>query len=129
MRVLARWRGILPRQARRANGKNVYETFSSSRKILNMRGTQMEQKNIVKQMIQYNKTVFDTTFNSMAMLQDQMEKTTSMFLEQASWLPADGKKVVEEWLKAYRKGRENFKSTVDESFKKVETFFAEASKG
>ena len=118
----------MPRRARRADGKNVCETFSSSRKILNMRGTQMEQKNIVKQMIQYNKTVFDSTFNSMAMLQDQMEKTTSMFLEQASWLPADGKKVVEEWLKAYRKGRENFKSTADESFKKVENFFADAVK-
>ncbi len=88
----------------------------------------MEQKNIVKQMIQYNKTVFDTTFNSMAMLQDQMEKTTSMFLEQASWLPAEGMKVVEEWLKAYRKGRENFMSTADESFKKVEKFFADTVK-
>ena len=83
----------------------------------------MEQKNIVKQMIQYNKTVFDTTFNSMAMLQDQMEKTTSMLLEQASWLPAEGKKVVEEWLKAYRKGRTDFKTTVDDSYKKVDDFF------
>jgi hypothetical protein len=88
----------------------------------------MEQKNVVKQMIQYNKTVFDTTFNSMAMLQDQMEKTTSMFLEQASWLPAEGRKVVEEWLKAYKKGRENFRSTADESFKKVEKFFADTVK-
>ena len=88
----------------------------------------MEQKQIIKQMIQVNKAVFETTYNSMAMLQDQMEKTTSMFLEQASWLPAEGRKVVEEWLKAYKKGRENFKSTVDESFKKVETFFADTIK-
>jgi hypothetical protein len=88
----------------------------------------MEEKQIIKQMIQVNKTVFETTFNSMAMLQDQMEKTTNMFLEQTTWLPAEGKKVVEEWLKAYKKGRENFKSSVDESFKKVETFFAESSK-
>ena len=88
----------------------------------------MEQKQIIKQMIQVNKTVFETTLNSMAMLQDQMEKTTNMFLEQTTWLPAEGKKVVEEWLKAYKKGRENLKSSVDESFKKVETFFAESSK-
>ncbi|NTU49225.1 MAG: hypothetical protein HGA84_09540 [Syntrophobacteraceae bacterium] len=88
----------------------------------------MEQKQIIKQMIQVNKTVFETTLNSMAMLQDQMEKTTNMFLEQTTWRPAEGKKVVEEWLKAYKKGRENFKSSVDEGFKKVETFFAESSK-
>jgi hypothetical protein len=79
-------------------------------------------------MIQYNKNVFETTFNSMAMLQDQMEKTTDMFLGQAAWLPAEGKKVVEEWLKAYKKGRENFKSAVDESFQKVETFFSDMVK-
>ena len=88
----------------------------------------MDQKQIVKQMIQYNKTMFETTFNGMAMLQDQMEKTTNMFLEQTTWLPAEGRKVVEEWLKAYKKGRENFKNLVDESFKKVETLFADSSK-
>lgn len=87
----------------------------------------MEQKQIVKQMLQTNKAVFETSFNSMAALQDQMEQTMNMFLEQTTWIPAEGKKVVEEWLKAYRKGRENFKSSVDESFKKVESFFAESS--
>ena len=88
----------------------------------------MEQKQIIKQMIQFNKNIFETTFSSMAMLQDQMEKTTDMFLGQASWLPAEGRKVVDEWLKAYKKGRENFKSSVDESYKKVETFFADNAK-
>ena len=89
---------------------------------------QMEQKQITKQMIQYNKNVFEATFNSMAMLQDQMENATNMFLEQAAWLPAEGKKVVEEWFKAYKKGRETFKSVADEGFKKVETFFVDVIK-
>jgi hypothetical protein len=50
-----------------------------------------------------------------------------MFLKQSSWLPAEGKKVVEEYAKAYKKARENFKSSVDESFKKVEGFFGAAA--
>ena len=87
----------------------------------------MDQKETVKQMIQYNKTVFENTFNSLAMLQDQMEKTMDMFLKQSSWLPAEGKKVVEEYAKSYKKARENFKSSVDESFKKVEGFFGAAA--
>jgi len=86
----------------------------------------MDQKETVKQMIQYNKTVFENTFSSLAMLQDQMEKTMDMFLKQSSWLPAEGKKVVEEYAKAYKKARENFKSAVDEGFKKVEGFFGGA---
>ena len=87
----------------------------------------MDQKETVKQMIQYNKTVFENTFNSLAMLQDQMEKTMDMFLKQSSWLPAEGKKVVEEYAKSYKKARENFKSAVDEGFKKVEGFFGAAA--
>lgn len=85
----------------------------------------MDPKEMMKQMIQLNKTAFQTTFNSMAMIQDQMEKATSTFLEQAAWLPAEGRKVIEEWVKTCKNGRENFKSTVDESFKRVEAFFAE----
>ena len=86
----------------------------------------MDQKETVKQMIQYNKTVFENTFNSLVMLQDQMEKTMDMFLKQSSWLPAEGNKVLEEYAKAYKKARENFKNTVDDSFKKVEGFFGGA---
>jgi len=83
----------------------------------------MDQKEIVKQMIQFNKTAFENTFNSLAMLQDQMEKSMDMFLKQSAWLPAEGKKVMEEYTKACGKARENFKNAVDESFKKVEGFF------
>ena len=82
----------------------------------------MDQKEIVRQMIQYNKTAFENAFNNLVMLQDQMEKTMDMFLKQAAWLPAEGKKVIEEYGKAYKKACENFKSTVDGSFKKVEEF-------
>jgi hypothetical protein len=32
-------------------------------------------------------------------------------------------------MSAYQKGREEFKKTVDESFKKVETYFDDACKG
>ena len=88
----------------------------------------MDQKQMLKQMIDFNKTAFDNAFNSMAMLQDQAERMTGMFLEQATWLPKEGKKVIDEWVKAYKKGRENFKGSMEDSFKKVEDFFAETTK-
>ncbi len=85
----------------------------------------MDQKQMLMQMIEYNKSFFDNTFNNLAALQDQMEKAANMLLDQAVWFPGEGKKAVDEWVRAYKKGRENFKSAVDESFRKVETFFAE----
>jgi len=83
----------------------------------------MEQKNILKQMIEFNKAAFDNTFNALVMLQDQSERMVNMFLEQATWLPDQGKKALDEWVQAFKKGREEFKKAVDESFKKVEEFF------
>ena len=61
-------------------------------------------------------------FNAMTILQEQTEKMVNMFLEQAPWLPAEGKDAVNEWLTTYKKGCEAFKMSVNESYKKVEDF-------
>jgi uncharacterized protein YdiU (UPF0061 family) len=84
----------------------------------------MDQKQIFKQMLDFQKTTFDNTFSAMLMLQEQTEKAAETMLDQATWLPAEGRKAIDEWLSAYKKGREDFKTLVDENFKKVEGFFA-----
>jgi hypothetical protein len=83
----------------------------------------MDQKQVFKQMIDFNKAAFDNSFNAMVMLQEQTEKATNTLLDQATWLPAEGKKAVKDWIKAYKKGRDDFKKAVEENFKKVEDFF------
>lgn len=88
----------------------------------------MDQKQIVKQMIEFNKTAFDNTFNAMAVLQDQTEKLIFHFLEKAPWFPAEGKKAIDEWVSACKKGREEFKKNANESYKKVTDYFAKAQK-
>ena len=65
-----------------------------------------------KKMIEFHKTTFDNTFNAMTVLQEQTEKMVNMFLEQAPWFSAEGKK-----------------AAVDDNYKKVEDFFASADKG
>jgi len=85
----------------------------------------MEPQKIAKQMLDFYKASFDNTFAAMTMLQQQMEKMTGMFVEQSTWLPEEGRKVLQEWVKAYKKGREDFKQAADENFARVESFFAE----
>ncbi|MDM8525387.1 hypothetical protein QUF80_18630 [Desulfococcaceae bacterium HSG8] len=84
----------------------------------------MDQKKLFKQMIDFQKATFDNSFKAMATLQEQGEKMVSMFLDQSPWLPADGKKAVTEWIEAYKKGRDDFKNTVEDNFSKVEDYFA-----
>ena len=83
----------------------------------------MEPKQIAKEMIDFNKTAFDNSFKAMTVLQDQTEKIVSAFMEQTTFFPEDGKKLVTDWINTYKKGRDEFKNSADESFKKVESFF------
>jgi hypothetical protein len=84
----------------------------------------MDQKLIANQMIQFNKTAFDNSFKTLAMVFEQNEKMVAAFIEQAAWLPEDGKKAIKDWMAAYKSGCENFKQAVDESYEKVEKFFS-----
>jgi polyhydroxyalkanoate synthesis regulator phasin len=83
----------------------------------------MDQKQVLKQMIDFNKAAFNNTFNAFVMLQDQAESMSNTLLTQATGLPQEGKNAIEELVKNCKTGRETFKKTVDESFKKVEDFF------
>ncbi|MBC2709734.1 MAG: hypothetical protein HGJ94_01575 [Desulfosarcina sp.] len=83
----------------------------------------MDQKQVLKQMIDFNKAAYNNTFNAFVMLQDQAESLSNTLLTQATWLPQEGKKAIEELVKNCKTGRETFKKSVDESFKKVEEFF------
>jgi polyhydroxyalkanoate synthesis regulator phasin len=83
----------------------------------------MDQKQIFKQMVDFNRSAFNNAFNAMVMVQDQTETLSNTMLNQATWLPEEGKKALQEWVEAFKKGREEYKKTVEDAFKKVESFF------
>jgi 4-alpha-glucanotransferase len=84
----------------------------------------MEHYQFLKQMTQFNKTAFDSSYNAMCMFREHNEKMATSLLDQATWMPEEGKKAINDWVNAYKKGREDFKKVVDENFKKVEDFFS-----
>ncbi len=84
----------------------------------------MEPVKIATQMIEFQKTTFDNSFSALGMVHDQAERMLSMSLDQATWLPEEGKKAITEWSGAYKKGAEDFKKAVDDNFGKMKNFFA-----
>lgn len=86
----------------------------------------MDQKALFKQMIDFQKNTFDNSFKAMTTLQEQGEKMVNMFLEQAPWLPEQGKKAIQDWISAYKKGREYFKELVESQFRKVQEYFSDS---
>ena len=83
----------------------------------------MEQFQVFKQMVQFNKTTFDNSYNAMEMLRDQNEKMANSLLDQATWMPEEGKKAINEWMKAYKKGCDDFKKAVDQNYKNAADSF------
>ena len=86
----------------------------------------MDPNFMLKQMLDFNKTAYDNSFSAMLTIQEQNAKMVNTFLEQAAWMPEEGKKLIRDWVVAYKKGCEDFKKTADENYRKVDEFFAKA---
>jgi polyhydroxyalkanoate synthesis regulator phasin len=84
----------------------------------------MDQKQLFKQMLDFQKATFDNSFKAMTTLQEQGEQMVNTFLEQATWLPEEGKKAVTNWINAYKEGREKYREAVEKNFEKVEHYFS-----
>ena len=84
----------------------------------------MDPTRIAEQMISFQKNMFDTTFNTIVVLQDQAERMTSTLVDQAAWLPPEAKKAIDEWIKSYKKGREDYRKMVYDSFDNMARSFA-----
>jgi hypothetical protein len=84
----------------------------------------MDTKKMGQQMMDFYKTTFDNSFNTLMMLQEQMEHLGAMYWGQMLNLPEEAKKDLAEWTTASKKNCAEFKKAVDEGFKKLESFTA-----
>ena len=82
----------------------------------------MQPKQLLKQMVDFNKAAFENSFNTMLMLQEQMERMARVYVDQATGVSAETKNAVNEWTQLYKKGLAGFKAMIDEHFKKVDAF-------
>ena len=83
----------------------------------------MDQKQILKQMVEFNQTAFNNAFNAMTLLQDQFENVANTVLEQAK-LPAEGRQVIENCTETYKSAYQTLKQQIDDGFNQVEKAFA-----
>ena len=76
----------------------------------------MDQQIIAKQMIDMQKTAFENMMSSTITFWDQTGTAMKEFLNLATWLPEDGKKVLMGWVEGGRNGLENLKDAVDNGY-------------
>jgi polyhydroxyalkanoate synthesis regulator phasin len=74
---------------------------------------------MAKQMIDFQKTAFDNTYQATVMLQDHMEKVTNTMIEQAAWVPEESRRLGNQWIETCKKGRDELKTIADNNFNKL----------
>lgn len=82
----------------------------------------MNHNQIFKQMLDFNRSLFDKSFSAMVIWQDQVERAARVLQEQAAWIPSEGQAMVDNWVDTCKNGREEFKKTVVGSFDKAAEF-------
>lgn len=83
----------------------------------------MDTTQIAKQMITFQKTVLDNSFNALSVVQDQTETMISNFMTQIPWATEDAKKQMNETFAYTKKAREDFKKALDEGYGQFEKLF------
>ncbi len=88
----------------------------------------METSKVTKQMIKFQKMTFDNWYSAMSLVQDQAVSTMDTMLGQASWLPADSRDAVQNWVGDIKDERNRFKGYVDNGFESLEKILTGAAK-
>ncbi len=87
----------------------------------------MHPKTIARQVIDFNKAAFDSSFDAINLWESHAERMVQLFVEKATFFPEDGKKALTDWFATYKKGIEDYKAAVDNNFHNVEDYFIKSA--
>lgn len=83
----------------------------------------MEPVKLVKQMITFQKTLFENSYKTICMIQEQTEHIAIQLWNLFPWIPEEGRKLIDETLRNCKNAREEFKKIVDDGFAKIEELY------
>ncbi len=79
------------------------------------------EKAMVKGILDFQKAMFDNVFSAANIFQDQAERATKMLIDSSPVpFPEEGRKMMDDWVEAFKRGREEFRRAVNESYAKME---------
>jgi hypothetical protein len=80
----------------------------------------METANMTKQMIGFNKAVFDNAFNGITFMQEYSENMVDGFMRQFPWVTEQNQKPLKDTMEFMKKARTDYKKVVDQGFDQLE---------
>jgi hypothetical protein len=78
---------------------------------------------MAKQMIDLQRIGVEGMISNMIMFWDQTDSMLNAFLNQAAWVPDEGKKMFREWVESNKKGCETLKDVVNNGYSSLGKYF------
>ena len=102
--------------------KNLVERARKRIQSVNADSTRRRAAQLTLSVIDFQKAAFDNIIDFIGRLQEQTGKVLHEAVDNLSWVPGEGKEVVDEWIKTVKKGRKDFKHSTDKSFDLISKF-------
>lgn len=83
----------------------------------------MNSNSLMKQVISFQKAVFDSNYNSVTVFQDYSQSMTDGFIKQIPWVTEEQKKSLTDVFDYIRKSKEEYREAVDKGFVDMEKLF------
>lgn len=80
----------------------------------------MNQMQMMRQLFDFNKAVFEKTLSAMTEMQDQTEKMFILWIDQNKLFPEQGKDAMAEWVRTCKENRDEFKEKIEAYFASLE---------
>ena len=80
----------------------------------------MDSKRLAKQMISFQKAIFNSSFHGLNLMQEQSKNMTDGFLRQFPWVNEASKKPLMDSMDYLSKTRKEYKNAVDQGFTQLE---------
>ena len=80
----------------------------------------MEASQFAKQTLSFQKTIFENSFNAIALVQDQSETMFNAYLDKLPWVTEESKKNFTTSVDLAKKARDDYKKAVEEGFARFE---------
>ena len=74
-------------------------------------------------MVEFNKSVFDNTFKAISSIQDNSISMLTAFMDKVPGLPSEREKAITDWVAAFKKSRDDFKTAADNKYEEVANYF------
>lgn len=104
---------------------DTFKAFDISKKMDFMKDFNASKLGL--QVLDFQKSTFNNTYNTLLKIQEQTEKITDSLMKDNSVIPAEGRKILDEWRLVLKKGQSEIKKSIDEGFMKAESLFTEST--